>query len=361
VLDLKFSGKLSAVVPTISHSSAIRLNNLGVQYHAEGRFRESDAAHKECSAILEAGGPESAPSLARSLANRAALYRTFQEYHEAERLFQMAMRISERGGSSAASQEEMLSAEVIEDNGLLRSFGREVERLRESNDDALRAAIAKLGPWYHDVQLTPEVSTNPINKQYMANRWRFLKPFIPDDLTGKTVLDIGCNAGFFSFEMKKRNAARVVGVDIMPHILAQARFLSHWFKLPIELRELGVYDIESLGQFDLVVFIGVLYHLRHPLYALEKVASVCRETMYLQSLLRGDARDFEPAENYPFDEQTVFERPEFPRMYFIEKSFNGDESNWWVPNHSCLKAMARAVGFRKIEESGIPELVVCRK
>jgi tRNA (mo5U34)-methyltransferase len=256
----------------------------------------------------------------------------------------------------------MVSAEVMEENGLLRTFGREVDRLRDSkDDDALRLAIAKLGPWYHDVELTPEVSTNPVNKQYMANRWRFLKPFIPDDLTGKSVLDIGCNAGFFSFEMKKRNAARVVGVDIMPHILAQARFLSHWFKLPIELRELGVYDIESLGQFDLVVFIGVLYHLRHPLYALEKVASVCRETMYLQSLLRGDARDFEPAENYTFGEQAVFERPEFPRMYFIEKSFNGDESNWWVPNHSCLKAMARAVGFNKIEESGHPELVVCRK
>ena len=343
------------------HSSAARLNNLGVRYHAEGKFHESDEAHKECSAILEAGGPENAPLLAKSLANRAALYRTFQEYHEAERLFQTAIRIWERRGPSAASDDEMLSAEVIEENGLLRSFGREVERLRESNDDALQLAISKLGPWYHDVELTPQVSTNPANKLYMASRWRFLKPFIPDDLTGKSVLDIGCNAGFFSFEMKKRNAARVVGVDIMPHVLAQARFLSHWFKQPIELRELGVYDIESLGQFDFVVFIGVLYHLRHPLYALEKVASVCRETMYLQSLLRGDTRDFEPAENYPFSENDVFERAEFPRMYFIEKSFNDDESNWWVPNHSCLKAMARAAGFRKIEESGHPELVVCRK
>jgi tRNA (mo5U34)-methyltransferase len=343
-----------------AHSSAVRLNNLGVRYHAEGKFHESNAAHKECSAILEDGRPESAPLLATSLANRAALYRTFQEYHEAERLFQMAIRLWDRRDMSAVSDDEMLSAEVIEENGLLRSFGREVEQLR-ANDDALRLAISRLGPWYHDIELTPEVSTNPANKQYMANRWGFLKPFVPDDLTGKSVLDIGSNAGFFSFEMKKRNAARVVGVDIMPHVLAQARFLSHWFKQPIELRELGVYDIESLGQFDFVVFIGVLYHLRHPLYALEKVASVCRETMYLQSLLRGDDRDFEPAENYPFDEKGVFEHPEFPRMYFIEKSFNGDESNWWVPNHSCLKAMARAAGFRRIDESGHAELVVCRK
>jgi tRNA (mo5U34)-methyltransferase len=345
---------------TTSHSSAVRLNNLGVRNHTEGKFRESDAAHKECAAILEAGGPESAPLLAKSLANRAALYRTFQEYHEAERLFQLAMRIWERPGVLTAS-DEMLSAEVIEPNGLLRNFGGEVDRLRESKGDALRLALSKLGPWYHDVELTSEVSTNPNNKQYMGNRWGFLKPFVPDDLTGKTVLDIGCNAGFFSLEMKKRNAARVVGVDIMLHVLAQARFLSHWFKQPIELRERGVYDIVSLGQFDFVVFIGVLYHLKHPLYALEKVASVCRDTMYLQSLLRGDTRDFEPEENYPFEERGVFERPEFPRMYFIEKSFNGDESNWWVPNHSCLKAMARAVGFRNVEQSGHPELVICRK
>jgi tRNA (mo5U34)-methyltransferase len=343
------------------HSSAVRLNNLGIRYHAEGKFHESNVAHKECSAILEAGGPENFPLVAKSLANRAALYRTFQEYHEAERLFQMAVRIWDRYGPPAPSDDGMLSAEVIEQNGLFRSFGHEVERLRESKDDELQRAISRLGPWYHDVELTPDLSTNPTNKVYMANRWRFLKPFIPDDLTGKSVLDIGCNAGFFSLEMKRRNAARVVGVDIMPHVLAQARFLSHWFKQPIELRELGVYDIESLGQFDFVIFIGVLYHLRHPLYALEKVASVCRETMYLQSLLRGDDRDFEPAENYPFEEHSIFERAEFPRMYFIEKSFNGDESNWWVPNHSCLKAMARSAGFRKVEESAHPELVVCRK
>lgn len=342
-------------------SSAVRLNNLGVRYHVEGKFQESNVAHKECFAILEAGGPENAPLVAKSLANRAALYRTFQEYHEAERLFQMAIRIWDRLGPPSPSDKEMQSAEVIEENGLLRNFGREVEQLRESKDGALQRAISKLGPWYHDLELTPELSTNPANKQYMANRWGFLKPFIPGDLTGKSVLDIGCNAGFFAFEMKKRNAGRVVGVDVMPHVLAQARFLSHWFKQPIELRELGVYDIESLGHFDFVVFIGVLYHLRHPLYALEKVASVCKETMYLQSLLRGDARDFEPAENYSFEEHGIFERTEFPRMYFIEKSFNGDESNWWVPNHSCLKAMARSAGFRRVEESGHPELVVCRK
>ena len=117
------------------YSSAVRLNNLGVRYHAEGKFHESDVAHKECSAILEAGGPENAPLLAKSLANRAALYRTFQEYSEAERLFQIAIRMSDRYGPSEGSNGEMLSADVVEENGLLRSFGREVDELRQSKED----------------------------------------------------------------------------------------------------------------------------------------------------------------------------------------------------------------------------------
>ena len=343
-------------------SDAVQSNNLGVAHHAEGRFLESDLAHKECLAILEKNNSDPR-QVAQSLANRAALYRTFLEYHEAERLFQLAIRIWDRHGwpNSSDMVTEMAWAEIIEEDGSLRGFGREVGKLREMKGEAQQQALSKLSPWYHDVELGPDLSTYPPNKQYIANRWKFLSPLAPDDLTGKTVLDIGCSGGFFSLQMKKRNAARVVGIDVMPYCLAQSRWLSHWFQLPIELRELGVYDVESLGQFDHVVFIGVIYHLKHPLFALEKVASICRDTMYLQSPLRGDAKDFEPPEDYPSSEVKVFDRPEFPKLHFIEKSFNGDVSNWWFPNRSALKAMARAAGFRKIEESDHPELIVCRK
>jgi len=340
---------------------AVGLNNLAVTYHRERMFPLSDVAHKQCLALLEKEPSQNALKIAQSLANRAALYRTFHEYHEAERLYQIALRLWDRHAAPLPQETGMLWADRPEANGVLPDFRREVHELRKTNGESLHAALRKLGPWYHDIQLTPDLSTNPSNRQYMSNRWGYLDPFIPKDLTGKSVLDIGCNGGFFSFEMKKRNAARVVGIDIMPHCLAQARFVAHWFDQPVELRELEVYDVESLGEFDFVIFIGVLYHLRHPLYALDKVASICKDTMYLQSLLRGDERDFEPAPNYTFEEQAVFQRPEFPRMYFIEKSFNSDESNWWVPNKSCLRAMARSAGFRKIEETGSPEMIVCRK
>jgi tRNA (mo5U34)-methyltransferase len=195
----------------------------------------------------------------------------------------------------------------------------------------------------------------------MRNRWKYLSEFLPADLSGKRVLDIGCNGGFFSLQLKQRNARQVTGIDIMPHCLAQSRFVSHWFGQPIELRQMSAYDVPSLGEFDIVNFIGVLYHLRHPLYAIDQVASICKDVMYLQSVIRGDTRDFLPAADYPQNEQDVFKRPEFPRMYFVEKSFNGDESNWWVPNTSCLMAMARSAGFTEVRQSSHPELIVCRK
>ena len=163
-------------------------------------------------------------------------------------------------------------------------------------DAAARAELTKiferLGPWYHNVVFGPGVITNPSNADYPASRWRVLDRVVPKDLRGKSVLDVGCNSGFFSFEMKKRGAERVVGVDIMAHLLAQSRFGSEWFELPLELYECGAYDVKTLNsKFDVIVFIGVLYHLKHPLYALEQMANICTSTMYFQSAVRGPGGD----------------------------------------------------------------------
>ena len=352
-------------------ATAMLLNNLAVVYHVEGRFLDADLAHKRCVSVLESLGEPR--SVAQSLANRAALYRTFGHYHEGERLFQCAWRLWAQHGRPLADEQQcnledtpeavtakMLWADVFQPNGLLRNYSREVQYLK-SNPEALATVLNKLGPWYHDVQLTPRISTFPPNRTYVQNRWKYVAEFLAPDLTGKRVLDIGCNGGFFSLQMKRRQAREVVGIDIMPHCLAQARFVSHWFGEPIELRELSAYDVASLGEFDIVIFIGVLYHLRHPLYAIDQVASICKEVMYLQSVVRGDSRDFEAAEDYPQTEQEAFKQPQFPRMYFIEKSFNGDGSNWWVPNTSCLMAMARSAGFVAVQQSSHPEIIICRK
>lgn len=342
-------------------ASAFQLNNQGVTYHAERKFAESDAAHKECIDLLEKNYDKSRQFLAQSLFNRSALYRTMHEFHEAENLFQQAIQIWEQiGWPRTDSSDEMLWADVIEPDGKLRLFNREVQQLRNANAEILQKVIGKLGPWYHDFELVPGISTNHQNKESMLNKWKFLEPFVPKDLSGKTVLDIGCSSGFFSLEVKKRKASRVVGTDIMPHSLAQARFLSHWFDHPIELRQIDAYSVDTLGEFDFVIFIGVLYHLKHPLFALEKVSSICKDTMYLHCLLHG-VRDHETLDDYRFDDRDFLDHPNYPRMYFIEKRFNNDESNWWIPNRSCLKAMVRVAGFSKIEDTKFPEIIVCRK
>jgi tRNA (mo5U34)-methyltransferase len=109
------------------------------------------------------------------------------------------------------------------------------------------------------------------------------------------------------------------------------------------------------------MFVGVLYHLKHPLYALEKIANVCKNTMYFQSMVRGPLGDFEPQDDYSGSEASIFDLPEYPKLYFIEKSFNGDVSNWWFASQSCLKAMLRTVGFREIIPTESSDTFICRK
>ena len=108
-----------------------------------------------------------------------------------------------------------------------------------------------------------------------------------------SVLDVGCNAGFFALEMKRRGAAEVVAVDSDPRYLAQARLASEVSGLPLDLRQLSVYDVARLGRrFDLVIFLGVLYHLRHPLLALDLLREhvVGDRLLFQSSAGRGPSR-----------------------------------------------------------------------
>src|SRR5438270_2927948 len=140
----------------------------------------------------------------------------------------------------------------------------------QKNLDELRDAAAALGPWFHNIDLGG-VMTAPDHflGDYPAVKWRRFSHSIPADLTGKTVLDIGCNAGFYSIQMKLRRASRVLAIDIDPDYLRQARFAIDILGVDIEFAEMSVYDVASLGErFDAVLFLGVLYHMILPLLAL---------------------------------------------------------------------------------------------
>src|SRR5215207_3166905 len=147
--------------------------------------------------------------------------------------------------------------------------------------------------------------------------------------------------------MKQRSAERVVGIDSDPRYLAQARFAADVMEVEIELKELSVYDVGRLGErFDLVLFMGVLYHLRHPLLALDLISEhVVDELMIFQSMQRGSTRIPQLADNYPFWEYELFETAEFPKLHFVERQYADDPTNWWIPNSACSEAMLRSAGF----------------
>jgi tRNA (mo5U34)-methyltransferase len=179
-------------------------------------------------------------------------------------------------------------------------------------------------------------------------------------MRGLSVLDIGCNAGFYSIEMARRGAARVVGVDSDPRYLAQARLAAEAEGVEIELRQMSVYDVAQLGErFDFVIFMGVLYHLRHPLLALDLLwEHAVGERLLFQSMQRGPQSVAEAAEDYPFEDESPFTRDDWPRLHFIEHRYARDPTNWFVPNRAAAEAMLRSAGF-VIEAHPEPEVYLC--
>ncbi len=224
--------------------------------------------------------------------------------------------------------------------------------------------VRGLGQWFHNMNLGG-VQTAPEHflGDYPNVKWRNIAPAIPEDLTGKTVLDIGCNAGFYSMEMKRRGADRVVGIDFDDKYLNQARFAAEVNGFDnIEFQKLSVYDVAQLGEkFDVVIFMGVLYHLRHPLLALDLIYdNVAKDMLIFQSMQRGTREVAPVQEDYDFWQMDIFEEPGFPRMQFIEKRYSGDPTNWWVPNRACAEAMLRSAGFEIVNHAE-EEVYVCRR
>lgn len=229
-------------------------------------------------------------------------------------------------------------------------------------DDSVRTRIEELGPWFHNMNLNG-VQTAPGHflGDYPTSKWKRFSAALPQDLSGKSVLDIGCNAGFYSIEMKKRGAARVLGLDSDERYLAQAELASELLGLDIEFRQLSVYDVGALGErFDLVIFMGVLYHLRHPLLALDLIREhVAGDLMLFQSMQRGSRR-LEPLESdYDFEEDWMFDQPGYPKLHFVENAYAHDPTNWWVPNRACAEAMLRSAGFA-ISAHPEPDVYLCR-
>jgi tRNA (mo5U34)-methyltransferase len=210
--------------------------------------------------------------------------------------------------------------------------------------------IGELAPWFHNLHLPDGRETAPDHPlgDFPAFKWREIGPHVPRDLTGWTALDIGCNAGFYSFELARRGA-HVTGLELDEHYLRQAHWAAERYGLEdaVELRQGSVYDLVDSGeQWDLVLFMGVLYHLRHPLLALDAVAAATRRLLVLQTLtMPGEERIVAPAD-VDIDDRDRLLDPGWPKLAFIERRLADDETNWWAPNAACVEAMARSAGLR---------------
>lgn len=234
---------------------------------------------------------------------------------------------------------------------------------------ALRREVEALGPWFHNMDLGHGVLTAPDHFLGDYPRFKFdrFAAALPD-VAGRSVLDIGCNAGFYALELKRRGAARVVGIDSDDRYLAQARLAADALgQGDVEFRNVSVYDIAALGErFDLVVFMGVLYHLRHPLLALDLIREhVAGDALLFQTMQRGSDAVLDVPEDHPFhmpgtfDPSPIFDEPAYPKLHFIERRYAGDWTNWWAPNRAGTEAMLRAAGFT-IEARPEAEVYVCR-
>jgi tRNA (mo5U34)-methyltransferase len=229
--------------------------------------------------------------------------------------------------------------------------------------EEIQTEVQALGRWFHNIDLKG-VKTAPDHflGDYPSVKFDAFKHAIPANLTGKSVLDIGCNGGFYSIEMKKRGADRVVGIDSDEDYLKQARFAARVNEVDIEFRQMNVYEVPQLKEmFDVVIFMGVLYHLRHPLLALDLLYDhVTKDLLVFQSMQRGSKSVLSVEDNYPFWQTDIFDRDDFPRMHFVEHHYSGDCTNWWIPNRACVEAMLRSSGF-DIADHPEEEVYICKR
>lgn len=225
------------------------------------------------------------------------------------------------------------------------------------------ADLRRLGPWFHNLHLPGGVQTAPEHPlgDFPSYKWKVVAEHIPERLDGWTALDVGCNAGFYTFELARRGA-EVVGVDHDERYLAQARWAAERLDLAdrVELRRGEVYDLgRSTERWDLVLFMGVLYHLRYPLLGLDVIARKTRKVMVFQSLMLTGEEIVESTGGLGLDDREALLQPGWPRMSFLEHDLAEDPTNWWVPNRAAVEAMLRSTGMRVLARPE-REIFVCR-
>jgi tRNA (mo5U34)-methyltransferase len=208
-----------------------------------------------------------------------------------------------------------------------------------------KAFIESFPSWYQRVYLGNDVYTIA-GRAHHEDVWdRFAKAF-PTRLSGVSVLDVGCNAGYFALQTKLLGAERVVGVEFIDFYLKQAQMLREIWGVDIEYRKMDAHSVSALQEkFHLVVFAGIFYHLKNPLQVIEDLGNLCSDAILVETeVIPDDPRNCVMVrQGTPATLQATSKGV----MKFIEtKELNNDGSNWWVPDTDCVMGMLRTAGFK---------------
>jgi len=234
--------------------------------------------------------------------------------------------------------------------------------------EEIQQKLDSLAPWFHCIDLGGGIRTKTQSAaseavDHPAETWEKIKRCLPADLSGKSVLDVGCNAGFYAFEAKRRNAARVLGVDAQRHHIRQALFVRRVLDLDIEYRRMSVYELNRLtvGQFDITLALGLIYHCKHLVLALERLFEVTKELLIVETAIL-------PLEKTPesFVDFAAAGEATLHPLVFAENLPEKKEYvfNWFLPGITALKALLLNVGFGEIELFDLKRdraILVCRK
>jgi tRNA (mo5U34)-methyltransferase len=228
----------------------------------------------------------------------------------------------------------------------------QVTRSAGEPGDSIAAEIDALAPWFHNLHLPTGHQTaagHPLG-DFPAFKWEQIAPVLTDELRDARALDVGCNAGFYSFQLAARGA-EVLAIDLDEHYLRQGRWAAQQLDPAgrIRFERMHVYDLVDSGErFDLILFLGVLYHLRYPQLALDLLADLVGGQMIVQTLTMPGTAAVEIPADVPFAERRRLAEPDWPKAAFIEHRYAGDATNWWAPDDACVQAMLRSAGLRVV-------------
>jgi tRNA (mo5U34)-methyltransferase len=211
------------------------------------------------------------------------------------------------------------------------------DHLGRSVADWIKHQVEAEPYWFHRIEVLPGFYTPGWSDPALEKLPYF---GLPEDLTGMRVLDIGCAEGFFSFEAERRGAREVIGIDSFPASVRRFNIVKAARQSNATAFLMNVYDLEPrrLGTFDLILFYGVFYHLKHPQYALERIRSVCTGDLLFQTHMYEE----------PAVEGTPWARFHPHGMLSGSESEDFDPTVFWLFNSSCCVAMLDHVGFTDV-------------